>query len=111
MPKIQNQTDIPKGQFYNTIHLKGEQLEIAFTQNLKQEEAVRLIFTKFDPRNGFTPADVFKILNESGYKFLLTDIRRAMHSLTNCKEPFLEKMSTMRKGAFTKPNHTWRIKK
>lgn len=92
--------------FFNTTHLTSSALKIAYQQSLKSNEAVKLVFEKYHQE--LTSAEVYNILQESGYKFPITSCRRAITGL--CATGLLEDTGKLKEGNFGSPNIVWRLK-
>jgi len=93
--------------FHDTIPLEDEELKHARERASTQKDIVLSIF-RDNALINFTPPEVLKILEESGYKMLITSVRRSITDLT--KEGRLRKCdySERREGAYKTTNRTWK---
>lgn len=89
--------------FFNTIHLKGQELKEVKESCSRQEERVYGLFVTY---GSMTPAECSMIYNDNYPNTPLTSIRRAITVLTERGK--LEKLDEMKEGNFGKRNHKWR---
>ena len=103
--------------YYNTTRLEGEQLEKAETKAKSQEQ---IIFEYFEMKSiaaksvttkkledGYSPAQLWAILSDMGYKYPLTSVRRAISNLTI--DGKLIKTEEKRIGLYGSPEYVWRV--
>jgi hypothetical protein len=90
--------------YYNTNHLKGNDLKEA-NQKAKSQEDIILEFMKEHPAH-FSPSVIQRRL--FGRKTPLTSIRRAMTRLEQANH--IVKTKKMVMGIYGKPGHTWLVK-
>ncbi len=91
--------------YYNTTHLRGQQLARYESQAARQGDIVAEFFRR-NPGIDAAPHEVHEVLGLSGAP--LTSIRRAMTNLT--KVGILEKTDNKVDGPYGKPAYTWRLK-
>ena len=89
--------------FFNTIHLKGEELKQAKETCNKQEERILGIM-----KGAMTPFEVLEVYNGIYDPIPITSCRRAMTSLTDKGK--LEMLDEMKVERYNKKNHLWRKK-
>ena len=89
--------------FFNTIRLKGIDLDRAEFAALRQEEKVYYLFKSY-PTAELTPFEVQEaVLAEAP----ITSARRALTCLTEMG--LLEKVNRQRPERYGKPNYLWRL--
>ncbi len=88
--------------FYNTIPLKGEELQSAITNAESQEEKIEIFF-KANPRSEFTPFTVAELLEIE----CINSCRRAITNLT--KKGILVKTGKFVDGRFGVKNNCWKL--
>ena len=93
--------------YYNTNEETGTTLNSSRKNAIKQEDLVLDIFQKHRVQS-LTPEEVNNALEQDGYIFPITSIRRAITDLTN--RDVLEKTDTMRLGTWNKLTHAWKLK-
>ena len=93
--------------YYNTNEETGATLNNSRKNTVKQEDLVLGIFQKHRVQS-LTPEEVNNALEQDGYIFPITSIRRAITDLTN--RDVLEKTDTMRLGTWNKLTHAWKLK-
>lgn len=91
--------------FYNTTNLSGNDLQVAKSESLKGDEIVKVVFDKY-PEQEFTAFEVWQLIQKSGYKTLLTSIRRSCNTLV--KNKYIEKTTNKKEGGYGKPNYTFK---
>jgi hypothetical protein len=91
--------------FYNTIKLRGRDLEVADGKAKSQEETILAFFLRC-PGMRFTPFDIQEILLPGAP---ITSIRRAMTNLVYKDK--LEKTKYKKPGKLGKPNYMWQLKR
>lgn len=90
--------------FYNTPHLKGEELK---EHKISAEGQCKVIhdFFKGNPQGYFTP---FEVQEYTGMQNTpITSIRRALNTLTAAG--LIVKTERMRDGGYGVQNHTWKL--
>ena len=85
--------------YYNTVGIKGEQLEGRKVRTHTQKEQIHAIFKG---AGELTPFDVQKVFPQ----WPITSIRRAISDLT--KEGRLLKTENRKKGDYGHENYTWK---
>ena len=96
--------DVQLDIFYNTTHLRGDELKKRKISADGQCRAI-LDFFKGNPQGLFTP---FEVQTYTGMeKTPITSIRRALNTLTS--EGLIIKTEIMRPGEYGMPNHTWKL--
>ena len=96
--------------FYNTIHLKGEELKQAFKDVNTQAEKI-LAFVKLFPNDKFTSCEIRKFLVDNGIMSERTQETTVKARLTDLLQSgHLIKHNEMRDGFYGKPNHLWQLK-
>lgn len=94
------------GNFYNTIGLQGKDLFSSQQRVKKQEDIILQIFA--EDGEEMTPFEVSRVLQQQGYDYPITSIRRAITDLT--RDGKLEKTLTRRDGGYGQKNYTWKIR-
>ena len=89
--------------FYNTIHLKGADLDSARSECKSQEEFIKLLF-KIEPTLEITPSQLLSLFNNNTP---ITSVRRALTNLTN--DNVLEKTEKQIVGMYGKLEHVWKL--
>jgi hypothetical protein len=92
-------------EFFNTVNISGQELEMARAATTKQDERVILLFRQ---RGNSTPSEIHSLYVRLFGDCPLTSIRRAITCLTT--EGVLEKTEVMKQGNYGKPNYVWKIK-
>lgn len=92
--------------FYNTTHLTGRDLRDAQSSAKKQDVLVLTIFRGCNRE--LTPSEVWRMGQANGSDWLLTSVRRSMHTLT--RERLLVKCETYRIGPYKRPERTWKLR-
>ena len=96
--------------FYNSIHLKGEELKKAFKDVNKQAEKI-LAFVKLFPNDKFTSCEIRKFLVDNGIMSERTQEATVRARLTDLlQNGCVIKHNEMREGFYGKPNHLWQLK-
>jgi len=90
--------------YYNTNGETGAKLEQSQGTAATQENVIQSLFSNGEE---LTPSEVLDRCNASGYKYLITSVRRAMTNLTN--KGILVKNTTLKDGAYGKQTHTWSL--
>ena len=91
------------GTFYNTIHLKGDELATARDRAATQGVILGAIFRR---HKALTPSQAAAIAEDMGHPWLITSVRRAITTLT--ERGVLHKTPEKVKGPNKKPEHIWR---
>lgn len=93
--------------YYNTNNESGEVLLNSIKNSKKQEDAIMVIFNYY--KTNLSPDEIQGILVDRSEKtYPITSIRRAITNLT--KNGKLKKTTQMKKGAWGKLTHTWKLK-
>jgi len=96
--------------FYNTIHLKGEELKQAFKDVNTQAEKI-ISFLKLFPNEKFTSCEIRKFLVDNGIMSERTQETTVKARLTDLLQSgHLIKHNEMREGFYGKPNHLWQLR-
>lgn len=102
--------DKNKANFYNTIHLKGEELKNAFKNANTQAEKI-LTFLQIFPNDKFTSCEIRKYLVEGGIMSEITQETTVKARLTDLLQGgYAIKLNEMRDGFYGMPNHLWQLK-
>ena len=102
--------DKSKGNFYNSIHLKGEELKKAFKDANTQAEKI-LTFLQLFPHDKFTSCEIRKYLVDNGIMSERTQECTIRARLTDLLQGgYLIKYNELRDGFYGKPNHLWQLK-
>lgn len=92
--------------FYNTIHLKKDDLKLARLNAKSQEDFIKIIFTN-NTSLKVTPSQMLILFGSN--RTPITSIRRALTNLSN--DNFLEKSDETIIGMYGKPEHVWKLKR
>lgn len=92
--------------FWNTLRLTGFDLFDAKEKAMKQEEKVLDIF--IFKKGLMSPYDVWKEMEELGYNYPITSIRRSISNLTD--QGLLEKTGDQKMGGYGMKNYCWKLK-
>jgi hypothetical protein len=93
--------------FFNTINLKGKELEYANAKAMAQEEFVRQVFLA-NPDRAFSPTQMQKIFAKYDRHIPITSVRRALCNLSHSKyDKFLTKTEEMVQGQYGLKEHKW----
>ncbi|MFZ7166530.1 MAG: hypothetical protein ACO1G5_03190 [Bacteroidota bacterium] len=92
--------------YHNTTNLKGNDLSVAKEKELNQTEIIFMFF-KDNPKMAFTPAEVMSELEEVGYDYPLTSVRRAITDLTKIGK--LKQLEIVRLGIYGRVNFCWTL--
>jgi len=99
-----------KANFYNSIHLKGEELKKAFKNANTQAEKI-LTFLQIFPNDKFTSCEIRKHLVDDGIMSERTQEATVRARLTDLLQAgHLIKYNELREGFYGKPNHLWQLK-
>lgn len=90
--------------FYNTINLKGIDLDAARNKSKSQEEFIKWLFNE-EPTLEATPSQLLSLFNSN---VPITSVRRALTNLTN--DNVLEKTEKQIVGMYGKLEHVWKLK-
>ena len=102
--------DKSKGNFYNSIHLKGEELKKAFKDANTQAEKI-LTFLQLFPHDKFTSCEIRKYLVDNGIMSERTQEATVRARLTDLlQNDYAIKLNEMRDGFYGMPNHLWQLK-
>ncbi len=96
--------------FYNTIHLTGEDLKDGKKQAGTQAEKI-LDFLQEHSEGKFTSSEIRKNLIQNGKisdKTQECTIRARLTDLS--KKDYITKLSELRDGFYGKPNHVWQLR-
>lgn len=97
-------------EFYNTSHLKGEELRRATKRVTTQSDKI-LDFLKNNPEEKFTSCEIRKHLieqNKISATTQETTIRARLSDLS--RKEFVIKLEEMRNGFYGMPNHLWTVR-
>jgi len=89
--------------FFNTIHLDGEELYDAVKNVVKQNERIYQLMKLSGKK--YTPFEMHRVYEKFFAKTPVTSIRRAMTTLTNDNR--LIKLDEMKAERYGKPNYLW----
>lgn len=102
--------DKSKANFYNSIHLKGEELKKAFKDVNTQAEKI-LTFLQIFPNDKFTSCEIRKYLVEGGIMSERTQEATVRARLTDLlQNGYAIKLNEMRDGFYGMPNHLWQLR-
>lgn len=102
--------DKSKANFYNSIHLKGEELKKAFKNANTQAEKI-LTFLRIFPNDKFMSCEIRKYLVDGGIMSERTQEATVRARLTDLMQGgYLIKYNELRDGFYGKPNHLWQLK-
>ena len=102
--------DKSKGNFYNSIHLKGEDLKGAFKNVNTQAEKI-LTFLQLFSNDKFTSCEIRKYLVDNGIMSERTQEATVRARLTDLlQNGYAIKLNEMRDGFYGMPNHLWQLK-
>lgn len=90
--------------YYNTLKLKGKDLELARENAKSQEDFIKWVFDNESDLQ-ITPSQMNELY---GNNTPITSIRRAITNLTN--SDYLEKTDIQVMGIYGKPEHVWKKK-
>ena len=91
--------------FFNTVRLRGFDLNEAEWLAMRQEEKVYMLFSE-NPEREFTPFEVWAAILPD---VPITSVRRAITCLT--EEGKLEKTNRQKAERYGKPNYVWRLRR
>lgn len=92
--------------YWPTTPLSREQMLDAIGVTAQQDAAVMAIFRHYAAKE-LAPSQVWRTGTEGGRKWLVTSVRRAINTLTNCGA--LVRGERIHEGPNGRPEHTWRL--